>query len=210
MSDKEPQGIHKEVPNLPDGETVYFKDDVLSPGHDSRYDAPYAPADTFIIGKNGPELEAHGGACRVLALYEPNNKTGALVHIDAADVYSDRHEELIGQLLDSYPSIATPATQGYLFGDIGTSAIGDLSMGDLKGLGFNISEEDGKNYTESEREWQSNIINYLRERRINTITEFTQGSGKDVFLDTKNGVIKVLDDRRKPIYNSRVTPQIKK
>ena len=40
--------------NLQDGETAYFDGEKYQAGLDLEYGYPYAKADTFIVGKNGP------------------------------------------------------------------------------------------------------------------------------------------------------------
>ncbi|MBS1776453.1 MAG: hypothetical protein JSS64_09265 [Bacteroidetes bacterium] len=48
---------------------------------------PYACAGQIIVARDSGILNAHGGDCRVILIYDESQKMGALIHVHAADIY---------------------------------------------------------------------------------------------------------------------------
>lgn len=168
---------------LKEGEAAYYDGKQYQKGLNPEY-GTYAPADTFVVGKNGPRLEAFGGGCTVVSYYDGGAKIGIIMHIHAAEVFGNQHEELIGQMLKAHPDLARD-TEIHLFVDT------ESEDPDVQPIRNDIIA------------WKERIIGHLRAQGFLNISEFTQGDGKDVMLDTRTGIIQVLDDRGKLIFEKK-------
>ena len=165
--------------NLQDGETAYFEGKKYQAGLDPEYGYPYAKADTFIVGKNGPELEAWGGDCAVVSLYEANNKIGAVLHIDCVYIADREHaDDLINKLIEAIHDIPSKNMEANVFVDI----------------------EDNENLPDKARQWHQMIVEKLRSH-FSQIDSFTRGNGKDVRLNTETGELRVFDDKHRLIFS---------
>ncbi|HLE49069.1 MAG TPA: hypothetical protein VI819_03505 [Patescibacteria group bacterium] len=168
------------------GESAFLQDGKTQEGHSRENGRLYAKADTFVIGRDGPVLEAWGGACRVIAMYENAGKNGAVIHINAVDLWGNRHEELIDQLLEAVP-------------DLSKSAL-PYVLGDTSSLDPYVQELEG-----DRESWNKAIAEYLKKKGIKNVKVFSSGEGKDVSLDTQTGILKVLDDNGKPLLEVKMS-----
>ena len=166
---------------LQDGETAYFKDGYFQKGVDGEYGYPYARADTFISGKNGPEIEAFGGHCIVVTFFDPEEKIGVVMHLHVSDIYKKRHEELIDAMMTVLPELSKKS-EVHLLADIESKS------------------KIIRRMNEDRIAWKNKIVKYLKSKGYVKITEFIKGDGKDVRMDTTNGSIRVFDDNEKLIF----------
>ena len=165
--------------NLLDGETAYFDGVKYQKGFDPNY-GHYAKADTFIIGKNGPELEAHGGDCAIITAYDGAQKVGAVLHIDTVHLGDKATtEEFINNLLQSLADVSRDTTFINVFIDV----------------------EDMPDLPEEARQWKETIISKLQ-GHFPQIDSFTKGFGKDVRLNTQTGVLRVFDHDHRLIFSN--------
>ncbi len=166
------------------GDAVYFKDDELHEGTDPQYyfpdkpDLAYAEADTFVAGRDGPELNGASEGCRIITLYNKDDKTGALIHVDASDIGSTREEELTTVALSTVPSLRKEGVEGQVFGDVETSP-----------------------HSLAAEKWNDRLSKMLRGKGVSEVAPpFSEGVGKDVTLSTRTGKIEVRDDNGAVIY----------
>lgn len=165
--------------NLQDGETAYYDGVEYKKGVDPDYGYPYAKADTFVIGKNGPKLEAFGGPCAVVSLYEAGSKIGAVLHIDTEYIADKEHADaLIDKVVSALQNIPSETTDVNVFVDI----------------------EDTEDLPEEARLWHQMIIEKLQ-RHFSQIGSFTRSNGKDVRLNTKTGELRVFDLDHRLIFS---------
>lgn len=167
--------IHLNRIDLSDGETAWFDGEKYQTGSDPEYFGDYyAEAGTFIVGKNGPELEASGGDCRVVCIYNHKLKLGVVIHVDAADMFSDGHVKFLGALKQVLLEVFS-RSEAYVFGDI------DSSNPDIQSLRDVCIA------------WNDRIFNTLSAMGITSIQVVTKGEGKNVSLGTADGNIRVTD-----------------
>jgi hypothetical protein len=136
------------------------------------------PPKYSVIGRNGPLINAHGGDCRVLLFYESFKKTGALIHIGAADIYDNNHELLIDTLLAKVT-----------FGSDSTV----LLCGELR--------HSDKKMVELRKSWDSSMVAYLKQKGLKVSKKIRQYVGKDVYLNTKNSLATIKSDKQKQFFN---------
>lgn len=91
---------------------------------------PYACAGQIIVARNTGILNANGGDCRVVAIYDESQKMGAIIHIDAADIYIDSFKYFINLLLDKFKF--SELSQSFLCGDLRYGASGDEGLINLR------------------------------------------------------------------------------
>ncbi|NOS67770.1 MAG: hypothetical protein HOO67_05410 [Candidatus Peribacteraceae bacterium] len=169
---------------LIDGECAVFlgNEGGFQRGINSEYSFPYAKADSIIVGKNGPILEAHGGDCRVVAFFQKEIRLGALMHIDAADIFTDRHEELIDTLFSAIPEISHADTHVLICGDI--DDVWSPVLLELR---------------EARKDWHQRIKKCLSERKLERVEEILSGCGKHVKVFTRKCLAKILNNKGKLI-----------
>lgn len=147
---------------------------------------PYAFAGQIIVAKNKGILNAHGGDCRVILIYDESQKMGALIHIPAADIFIDSFKDFIDGLLDQFKF--TESSQSLLCGDLRYGCSGDESLIDLR------------------KNWDQSILMHLKKQLKGKKTKVVRkGFGKNVFLDVKSGHVQVSNDKGKIIFEKYLT-----
>ncbi|MDA0376106.1 MAG: hypothetical protein O3A80_02230 [bacterium] len=169
---------------IPDGETAFLNEDgeFQLGGSNEYYGEPYAKAGTVIVGRDVDRVESSCGPCRIIALINEDTKLGALIHVDVA---FKNHEELLGKLIEHAPDIIKPDTRAVIVGEDDTD------------------EDEEKNHIPLQN-WQQEIRTYLLSLGITNIIDVTPKIADNEFLnielDTRNAVIRVVNNDAKPIY----------
>lgn len=186
---------------LKNGETVYFMDGKFHKGYEPGYDSSYAQADTIIVGKDGSELSASGGDCAIASFYDHDHKIGAFIHFDVADVYTERHTELIKALTDNFP-VFLSCHNVYIFVDLKPQSQTSIIEGTSpKNLRFGLEEMGNgeKLFGKDKQKWIENITSSFKKMGIDP-TIIINGRGKDTYLDTKSGFLRCFDDTGELVF----------
>jgi hypothetical protein len=131
---------------------------------------PNAKMDETLIAKAVNELQASGGDCPIVALYNSANRVGVLVHISAEHAADGYHATLLDKLFATFDLPAE--SEVYI-------------LMDLQGLGK----------VEAERtSWLNQIRGVLEARGFSGIHTCTRAAGKNVTLNAASGTMVVNDD----------------
>jgi hypothetical protein len=153
-----------------DGEIFRFQGDEWEPVESFGSGPPTANMDEAIVAVGDEQMEAAGGDCPVIVLFDPKSRFAAVIHISADRIQDDHHKVLVNAVLDRFKFPAK--TKAYV-------------LMDLEGPGKVPAERE---------EWLDRICDHLKSRKLKAIEKFTDGQGKTVVLDALEGNLRVEDD----------------
>ncbi len=172
------------VINFLSDDVAYFDGSSFREGYDKKGEGAEASLEnhgfaiTVSRDDNEPMLAVNAhGRCRTLALYNPNAKTGALLHFESP-IYKggDKYQAALAKLFKAVPALKEKDTQAILFGD------------------FNIEDFDAE-HVHAQKQFHSDCLNYLKQDcGFTKVREFTQGDGQAIELMTSNGHLRVEDE----------------
>jgi hypothetical protein len=136
--------------------------------------SPSAWMSEFLVAKGARTIDAFGGPCPIIALFDPTTGVGALIHIDGgqAEQDGDEHETLIDALLDNIDEI-TAESAIYVFFD------------PVPFPNF-LSSAERAEQRQARRAYIDRVVGYLQDRGFAGIRVVSKGRDKSVFLDTAN------------------------
>ena len=154
----------------------------------SAYSDHYAPDDLaayageMAVCRSAGTLHAEGGPCPIVAVYRPDLRLGALLHVDGADAEMDgnNHEQLIDHLVAEDASVWQDAVCHVFLDEVPMAAI--------------QSEEDAAEQANQRRAYGARIEAYLKAAGLKNVQVVYDGEGKTVELDTVKGVLSSKDD----------------
>jgi hypothetical protein len=128
---------------------------------------PTANMDEIIVAVGDEQMEASGGDCPIITFFAAKSKLAAVVHVDAEHAADDYHETMIDALLSTFSFPKNSHVH--------------ISM-DLSGQGKEPKER---------KKWFKAIKEYLVACGYAEVSHDTEGEGKYVTLDAKNGRLSV-------------------
>lgn len=126
---------------------------------------PNAKMDEMLVAKALDELQASGGDCPVVTMYDKEERIGVLVHISAEHLHDKYHATLFDKLFVTF--------------SVSQESKICIAM-DLEGPGKEKLER---------KQWLHEIKADLEERGYKNIRTCTEGEGKDVTLNCAAGTL---------------------
>lgn len=142
---------------------------------------PNAKMDEMIVAKGVDELQASGGDCPIVAMYDKDERIGILVHIDAEHAHDEYHATLFDKL---FATFSVPQASRI-----------DIAM-DLEGTGKVKAER---------KQWLDKIKADLEGRGFADIYVCTGGEGKYVTLNSADGSLMIANHDEQELLNEDLT-----